>query len=45
LPEEWKESIIVVFIGREIKHIAVIIEAYNFRQLSVKFYPTSFCQG
>ena len=45
LPEEWKESIIVVFIIREMKQSVVITEAYNFRQLRTKFHPTSFCQG
>ena len=26
------------------KHIVVIIEAYHYRQLHTKFYPTSSCQ-
>ena len=44
LPEEWKESIIVLFIRRAIKQIVVITEAYRFCQLCTKFYPTSCCQ-
>jgi hypothetical protein len=44
LPEEWKESIIVVFI-RAIKHSEVIIKAYHFCQPHTKFYPTPCCQG
>jgi len=44
LPEEWKESTIVVFISRAIKEIVVITGAYNFRQRRTKFYPSSCCQ-
>jgi len=40
LPEEWKELIIVL-----IYHKGDKTEAYNFRQLHTKFYPTSYCQG
>ena len=45
LPEDWKESIIVPIYKKVIKQILVIIEAYHFSQLCIKFYPTSCCQG
>ena len=32
-------------VKRVIKQIVVILEAYHFRQLLTKFYPTSFCRG
>jgi len=47
LPEEWKESIIVLylFIRKVIKLTVVIKEAYHFCQLRTQFNPTSCCQG
>jgi len=44
-PEEWKESIIVLFIRKAMKQIVVVIEVYHFCKLRTRFYPTSFCQG
>jgi len=41
-PEEWKESIIVPKHKKCDK--TIIIEAYQFLQLHIKFYPTSCCQ-
>jgi hypothetical protein len=46
LPEEWKESIIVLYLFiRAIKHTVMILKAYHFCQLHIKFYPTFFCYG
>jgi len=44
LPEQSKESIIVLFIRRLITQTVVIIETYHFCQLRTKFYPTSCCR-
>jgi hypothetical protein len=45
LPEEWKESIIVLIYKKGIKQIVAIIEAFHFCQLHTKFYPTYPWQG
>jgi hypothetical protein len=45
LPEEWKESVIVLIYKKGMKQIVVIIKVYHFRQLHTKFYPTFFCEG
>jgi hypothetical protein len=45
LPEEWKESVIVPIYKKGDKTDCIIVEAYHFRQLRTKFYPTFFRQG
>jgi len=45
VPEEWNESIIYLFLRREIKGILVNIDAYHFCQLRTKFYSSSCCQS
>jgi hypothetical protein len=45
LPEEWKESITVLFIRRAVTQLVVITVAYHVCQQFTKFYPASFCRG
>ena len=51
LPEEWKESLLYLFIRREIKQILVIIGAYHFGSYVQHFiqHPAvkvnSICRG
>jgi len=45
LPEEWKESIILPIYKNGDKQTVVIIEAYHFCQIRVKFYHTSCREG
>jgi len=45
LPEEWKESIIVLMYKKGDKTDVVIIEALHVCQVRTKFYPSSCCQG
>ena len=47
LPEEWKESIIVLYLSirRGIKQIVITIGAYHYCQLHTEFCPTSCSQG
>jgi hypothetical protein len=40
LPHQWKESVVVPIHKRAIKLTVVIIKAYNFCQLHMKFYHT-----
>jgi hypothetical protein len=45
LPDQWKESIIVLVHKKSIKLTVVIIVGYHCYQRRTKFYPIFFSQG
>ena len=44
LAEQWNSQSLHLRIRKVIKQSAVILKAYHFYQLCIKFYPTSFSQ-
>jgi hypothetical protein len=44
LPQEWRNLLLYLFVGRIIKLTVRIIKAYYNYWLRTKFHPTFFCQ-